>query len=502
MSDSKNKVALVILDGWAINKDYAGNAISLAKAPFWKHLWADEPRALLEASGEAVGLPEGQMGNSEINHAAIGSGRVIYQDLVRLNKAAREGDFARNEVLCQAYDQAKANHSSLHIMGLLSPGGVHSHQDHLFALIRAAHEAGVEKIFVHAFTDGRDVMPQSCEDSFAKLAAVCAETGAQLATIAGRYYAMDRDHNWERIDLAYHAIQDRQGQTFTDAKAAIQASYAKQKFDEFIVPCLIKVDDEEAAKVHEGDAMIFANFRNDRPRQLTERFLEQGPANLLFVTMTLYNTDYKKALVAYGPQSVDQTLGQVLAEHQIHQLRVTETEKFAHLTFFMNCKREEPWPMEDRFMFDSNKVASHDLKPEMRALDIAGKIVEEMQKGEHQVILSNICNGDMVGHTGNIEAATKAAEVVSQALEMIVKAGQDNDYTVIVTADHGNCDEMLDDKGKVLTQHSLNPVPFIVIDKKYPKLTREHGIMADVAPTILKILGIEQPKEMTGNSLL
>ncbi len=498
----QNKVALIVLDGWAVNKDYAGNAISLAKAPFWKHLWADMPHALLEASGEAVGLPDGQMGNSEINHAAIGSGRVIYQDLVRLNKAAREGDFARNEVLAGAMKKAKDQNSTLHIMGLLSPGGVHSHEDHIFALLRAAAELGVQKVMIHAFTDGRDVMPASCAESFAKLTTVCAQTGAQLATIAGRYYAMDRDHNWDRIDLAFHAIKDRVGQSFTNADEAIKASYSDGKNDEFIVPCLINVKDEAAAKVVENDVVIFANFRNDRPRQLTERFLEQGPANLTFVTMTLYNTEYKNVLVAYGPQSVDQTLGQVLSAHGIHQLRVTETEKFAHLTFFMNCKREEPWPLEDRFMFDSNKVASHDLKPEMRALDIAGKIVEEMNLGQHEVILSNICNGDMVGHTGNIPAAVIAAETVSQALEMIANAAKANDYTLIVTADHGNCDEMLSDSGEVLTQHSLNPVPFIVISKNYSQLKRDHGIMADVAPTILKMLEIEQPAEMTGESLV
>ncbi len=502
MSNFSKKVALIILDGWAVNKDYAGNAISQAKAPFWKHLWADEPHALLEASGEAVGLPDGQMGNSEINHAAIGSGRVIYQDLVRLNKAAREGDFARNEVFVKAFQKAKEENSSLHVMGLLSPGGVHSHQDHVFALLRAAHEFGLSKVFVHAFTDGRDVMPQSCSDSFVQLAKVCQETGAQLATVGGRYYAMDRDHNWERIDLAYHAIKDRIGQAFTSADEAIQASYADSKNDEFIVPCLIKVSDEQAAKVQDKDVIIFANFRNDRPRQLTERFLEQGPENITFLTMTLYNTDYKKAIVAYGPQSVDQTLGQVLSANGIHQLRVTETEKFAHLTFFMNCKREEPWAMEDRFMFDSNKVASHDMIPEMRALDIAGKIVEEMRSGLHEVILSNICNGDMVGHTGNIPAAIAAAEAVSKALEMIVQAGQENGYIVIVTADHGNCDEMLSDKGEVLTQHSLNPVPFIVISEQYKKLKRDQGIMADVAPTILTMLGIAKPQEMTGESLV
>lgn len=502
MSNRQKKVALVILDGWAINKDYEGNAISLAKAPFWRKLWSNYPHALLESSGEAVGLPEGQMGNSEINHAAIGSGRVIYQDLVRLNKAAREGEFARNEVLAGAFAKAKANNSSLHIMGLLSPGGVHSHEEHIFALLRAAAKSGVSQVFVHAFTDGRDVMPQSCLDSFEKLETVCQETGANLATIAGRYYSMDRDHNWERTDLSFHAIKDRQGPAYKTAKEAIEASYQTGKNDEFIIPCLINVKDEQAAKVKAGDVVIYANFRNDRPRQLTERFLEQGPDDLTFVTMTLYNSEYKKALVAYSPQSVDQTLGQILSNNQVRQLRVTETEKFAHMTFFMNCKREEAWPLEDRFMFDSHKVASHDLKPEMRALEIAEKIASTMAEGKHQVILANICNGDMVGHTGNIPAAVAAAEIVSQALQIIAKAASKNNYDLIVTADHGNCDEMLDEKGEILTQHSLNLVPFIVVSDEYKQMQKKTGIMADIAPTILKMLGIEKPAEMTGTSLV
>jgi 2,3-bisphosphoglycerate-independent phosphoglycerate mutase len=502
MIKQNKKLALIILDGWAIGKDYPGNAITQAKAPFWRHLWADEPHALLEASGEAVGLPEGQMGNSEINHAAIGSGRVIYQDLVLLNKEVREDKFKDNVVFKQAFDNVKQHQSSLHIMGMLSPGGVHSHQDHIFALLRAAQQNGIEKIYVHTFTDGRDVLPQSCSDSFVQLQEICQETGAELATISGRYYAMDRDHNWDRIDLAYQAICERVGVEFSSAEEAIQASYKAGKNDEFIVPCLIKVTDEEAAKVHEHDSVIFANFRNDRPRQLTERFLEKGPKNLVFVTMTLYSTDYKDVLVAYPPQSVEHTLGQILSENKIKQLRVTETEKFAHLTFFMNCKREEPWSLEERFMFDSHKVASHDLKPEMRALDIAGKIATEMQKGQYQVILSNICNGDMVGHTGNIPATIQAVETVSQALEMIVNASKKFGYTVIITADHGNCDEMLDENGQMLSQHSMNPVPFIIIDSEYKKLNRDHGIMADVAPTILKILHIQQPEEMTGKSLV
>ena len=497
---SSAKVALIILDGWAINKAYPGNAISLANTPTWDKMWAEAPHATLEASGEAVGLPAGQMGNSEINHAAIGSGRVIYTDLVKLNKAAAAQEFHSNPAIAQAFANAQEDGHVLHIMGLLSPGGVHSHQDHIFALIKEAAAAGVKHIYVHAMTDGRDVAPRSCQPSFERLAEICQETGAELATIAGRYYAMDRDKNWDRTDLAYQAIKDRQGPHFASAQEAIVDAYAHDKGDEFIVPCTIAVTDEVQAKVKAGDSVIFANFRNDRPRQLTKRFLEQGPTDLVFVTMTLYNSDYKKVLVAFAPEKIEQTLGQILAEHQIKQLRVTETEKFAHLTFFMNCKREEPYPLEDRFMFDSNKVESHAEKPEMRALDIAGKVVEAMTAGNYPMIFANICNGDMVGHTGDIPAAVKAVETVDQALAQIWQAAKEHGYQLIITADHGNCDQMLNDQGETMTEHSLNPVPFVLLNDGQPN--RDQGVMADVAPTILALLGIDQPAVMTGRSLV
>jgi len=497
--DSQKKLALIILDGWGHYKDYPGNAISLANTPNWDKMWAENPRALLACSGEAVGLPAGQMGNSEINHAAIGSGRVIYQDLVKLNKAAAEKKLHQSPAIKEAFEKAKNNSSALHIMGLLSPGGVHSHQDHIFALIKEATAYGVKKIYVHAMTDGRDTAPRSCLSSFEKLDGVCHETGAELATIAGRYFAMDRDHNWERTDLAYQAIKNRQAPQFSSAKEAIEDSYKNDKGDEFIIPCTIKVKNEEEAKVKSGDSIIFANFRNDRPRQLTERFLEQGPQDIFFVTMTLYSDKYPVA-VAFGPEKIENTLGEILAENKIKQLRVTETEKFAHLTFFMNCKREDPYPLEERFMFDSNKVESHAEIPEMKALDIAEKVVETMTEGQHSVIFANICNGDMVGHTGDIQAAIKAAETIDQALAKISKVAKEQQYVLIVTADHGNCEQMLNDDGSTVTEHSTNPVPFVLLNDG--QLKREEGIMADIAPTILKLLNLAQPKEMTGQSLV
>ena len=499
--NSQGKVLLVILDGWGHNKDYPGNAISVANTPTWDKLWSEHPHMLLEASGEAVGLPAGQMGNSEINHAAIGSGRVNYSDLVKINKAVAEGKLHESAAINKAFTRAKENDSSLHLICMLSPGGVHSHEDHLFEMMREAKAAGVNKIFVHAISDGRDMPPKSCSDSFAKLEQVCQETGAELATIAGRFYAMDRDKNWKRTDLAYENIKNRSGKQFTNWRAAIEASYANDKADEFILPCTIKTSDNELAKVKTGDSAIFINFRNDRPRQLTERFIEQGPEDLFFVTMTSYSDKYPVA-VAYGPEEVSQTLGEVLSENGIKQFRVTETEKFAHLTFFMNCKREEPYPLEERFMFDSNKVESHADKPEMRAPDIANKVVETMKSGQYPVIFTNICNGDMVGHTGDLAAAVKAVEAVDHALAKILETAKAEAYTLMITADHGNCDEMLDDEGNKVTAHSTNPVPFVLISPKGEKLNRERGIMADIAPTILKELGIKQPNEMTGKSLV
>ncbi len=500
MSDtSQKKLALIILDGWGHYKPYPGNAISLANTPNWDRIWQENPRALLECSGEAVGLPAGQMGNSEINHAAIGSGRVIYQDLVKLNKAAAEGQLHSSPAIKEAFSRAKNNATALHIMGLLSPGGVHSHQDHIFALIKEAADFGVEKIYVHAITDGRDTAPQSCLASFEELDKICQETGAQLATIAGRYYAMDRDHNWERTDLAYSAIKDRLAPQFSSAKEAIEHSYENGKNDEFIIPCTIRVADEVEAKVKTADNLIFANFRNDRPRQLTERFLERGPENIFFVSMTLYSDKYPIA-VAYGPEKIKRTLGEILAENEIKQFRTTETEKFAHLTFFMNCKREEPYPLEERFMFDSNKVESHAEKPEMKALDIADKVAETMSRGKHPVIFANICNGDMVGHTGDIKAAIKAVEAADQALGKIEQVAKEQDYFLIVTADHGNCEQMLNEDGSIVTEHSTNPVPFVLINDG--QLIRQKGIMADIAPTILKLLALNQPSEMTGQSLV
>lgn len=497
------KLLLIILDGFGLYKDYEGNAVTQAKMLTYNQLWRDYPHAQLGASGEAVGLTVGQIGSSEVGHPAIGSGRVIYQDLVRIKLAIEDGSFAANPAFAKAFTQAKTHNSTLHIIGLMSPGGVHSHQDHIFALLRAAKQKGVQKIYLHAITDGRDVPPKSCiEDSFKALEPVLVETGAILASVGGRYYAMDRDNNWARTDLALQALLARKGLRAPDYQTAVSAAYDRDETDEFIKPTLLEVADEAAATLKEHDALIFANFRNDRTRQLTERIIQQGPADLTFVTMTEYKKDYP-VVVAFAPQSTQRTLGEVLSENGLAQLRITETQKFAHLTFFFNCKREEPYPLEDRFMFDSNKeVVNFDEDPEMRALDIGHKVAQEMEHGKYTAIFTNLCNGDMVGHTGDIQAAIRGLEAVDRSLTEIIVAAKKYGYSVLITADHGNCEQMRSETGEILTAHTNNPVPFILFDEEIKQLNREQGILADIAPTMLKMLGIKQPVEMTGQSLV
>ncbi len=497
------KLLLIILDGFGIYRDYPGNAVSLAKMPTYHQLWNNYPHAQLSASGLAVGLTEGQIGSSEVGHPAIGAGRVIYQDLVRIKLAIEDGSFARNEAFAKVFNHVKKNNSSLHIMGLLSKGGVHSHQDHIFALLRSAHLAGVKKIYLHAFTDGRDVEPFSCEaDSFHLLEPVLTETGAKLASIAGRYYSMDRDNNWDRTDISFFALTRREGLRAQNYHQAVTDAYARKESDEFIKPTLLKVSDEKAATIKEHDGVIFANFRNDRTRQLTERFLKKKLDDLCFVTMTKYKDDYDLP-VAFVPQIINQTLGEVLSENKLKQLRITETQKFAHLTFFLNCKREEPYYLEDRLMFDSNKeVTNFDEDPVMQTINIGNKIAEKMTTANYDVIFTNLCNGDMVGHTGNIPATVRGLEAVDQALSTMLNSAKKNGYIMIITADHGNCEQMLSDNGDMLTAHTTNPVPFILVDSATKKLKRDHGILADIAPTMLKLLGIEKPKEMTGESLV
>ena len=501
---TNKKVLTIILDGWGINKAYKGNAITLANIPTYNKLWAEAPHAQLACSGEDVGLPDGQMGTSEVNHMTIGAGRVIFQDLAKINQAIAQNTFATNPEFVAAFEHAKKNNSKLHIKGLYSPGGVHSHSSHIKALVLAAKAAGLTKIYLHIFTDGRDTKPKTALGYIADLEKFLAKQGVgEIATLGGRYFAMDRDHNWDRIDLAFNAMTKGEAEaTFPTATAAIQASYDADITDEFIKPCLIQNSDSHQGIIEANDAVIFANFRSDRPRQLVERFIEQGPKNLYYVTMTQYSSKFD-VHVAFAPVDVPQPLGEVLSTAGLKQLRIAETEKFAHLTFFMNCKKEEPYADEERIMFNSySDVKTHDEKPQMRTPDIAKRIIKEITTEKFSAIFTNWCNADMVGHTGNIPATIKGIEAIDAALTKVLPVAQKHGYSVIITADHGNAEEMLDQYGDRLTAHTTYPVPFIVVDQTIETLQTDRGTTADVAPTILKLLEIEQPTVMTGKSLV
>jgi 2,3-bisphosphoglycerate-independent phosphoglycerate mutase len=500
------KVLTFILDGWGINKPYPGNAIHLAKTPYFDQLWQNQPHAELECSGLAVGLPEGQMGTSEVNHMVIGAGKVIYQDLAKIDKAIKDADFFDNPQFLKAFNHVKKHNSKLHIMGLYGPGGVHSHSNHVKALVQAAKKHGLkDEVFLQMITDGRDTKPKSGLGYIEDLEEFLSTEGVgKIASLSGRYYAMDRDHNWERTDKYFEMVtQGKTEHQFSTASEAIQANYDQDTTDEFIEPALITEENQQPTLIQENDAVIFVNFRSDRPRQLTERILEKGPKNLLFVTMAQYNPDYQVE-VAYPPEVVNETLGGAISKAGLKQLRITETEKFAHLTFFMNCKKEEPYPGEDRIMLDSNSdVKEHDEKPEMRTPDIAERLKTEIASEKYQAIFVNFCNADMVGHTGNIPATIKGIEAVDRALSELVPLAQQHGYDVIITADHGNAEQMLDEEeGDTVTAHTSYPVPFILVSSRYSKLNKDKAGMVNVAPTVLRLLEIEQPKEMTGESLV
>lgn len=502
---SAQKVACLILDGWGINRPYHGNAVYLAQTPHFDELWASTSTALLQASGEFVGLPDGQMGNSEVGHMTIGAGRVIYQDLVKINKAIREKTFFTNPVLLEAIDHVKKNHSKLHIKGLYSPGGAHSHQDHIDALIKFAKDQGLtnDQIFIHLISDGRDTLPKEASKYLKHLEDYLAEVGVgQISTLCGRFYAMDRDHNWDRTDAAFNLMTKGEGNQVTvSASQAVTDSYQENITDEFIKP--IKFLGKNVGLIETHDSVIFANFRTDRPRQLVERFLEQGPADLTYVTMTQYNPHYQ-VKVAYPEEELTQTLGEMVSQAGLKQLRIAETVKFPHVTFFLNGKKEDPFPNEDRQMIKTfSDINTDDEKPYMRAPEIKAGIIEAMTKGEVNLIMANFANGDMVGHSGNIPAAIIACQTVDQALGEIKATAAKTGYQLLIIADHGNCDQMRDEvTDETLTAHSLCPVPAIVVSEKYRQLTRKVGTLADVAPTILKMLGLDQPPSMTGQSLV
>ena len=501
----KKPLVLMILDGFGIAPN-EGNAIAAAKHPNMDKIFAENPHTQIGASGMDVGLPDGQMGNSEVGHTNIGAGRIVYQELTRITKSAQDGDMDKNEALLKAMNNAKDNGKALHFMGLLSDGGVHSHNTHLYALLEMAKRVGVEKVFVHCFMDGRDVPPSSGKDYVKELMDKLEEIGVgKIATIMGRYYAMDRDNRWERVEKAYAAMVYGEGEQAECPLCAMQNSYDKEVTDEFVVPTVVK----GAEPISEGDSVIFYNFRPDRAREITRTLVDpdftgferkKGFFPLTYVCMTQYDATMPNVEVAYKPESLVNTFGEYISNKGLTQLRIAETEKYAHVTFFFNGGVEKQYPGEDRILVKSPAVATYDLQPEMSAYEVTDKMVEAVKSGKYDALILNYANCDMVGHTGVFEAAVKAVEAVDTCVGRVVEAVKEMGGCVLLTADHGNADKMVDEDGTPFTAHTTNPVPFCVIN--HPCQLREGGRLADIAPTMLKILGLEQPAEMTGESII
>ena len=502
------KVVLMILDGWGKSPDPKVSAIDNANTPFIDSLYVNYPNATLRTDGLHVGLPEGQMGNSEVGHMNLGAGRIVYQDLVKVNLAIQNKSIAKEKVLVDAFTYARTNNKPIHFLGLLSDGGVHSHINHLFGLIDAAETAGVQHSYVHAFTDGRDVDPKSGFGFVTSLEDHIENTNTKLATVTGRYYAMDRDKRWERIKLAYDAMVNGIGIHSRNATETIDHSYNLEITDEFIEPIvMIDENNKPVTKIMDGDVVIFFNFRTDRGRQLTEAltqkdFHEQNmhKLDLYYATLTNYDESFKGIKVIFEKDNLTETLGEVLEKHGKKQIRIAETEKYPHVTFFFSGGRERPFEGETRILRNSPKVATYDLKPEMSANELRDALVEELKKGEVDFVCLNFANGDMVGHTGVMAAAIKACEAVDDCVADVVTTALENDYSTILIADHGNCDTMINPDGSPNTAHTTNPVPVILIDKD--KIPIKSGILGDIAPTVLKLMGIEQPKAMTQKPLI
>ncbi|MCQ9282114.1 2,3-bisphosphoglycerate-independent phosphoglycerate mutase [Priestia aryabhattai] len=508
---SKKPVALIILDGFALRDEDKGNAVTHAKKPNFDRFWDEYPHATLQASGEAVGLPEGQMGNSEVGHLNIGAGRIVYQSLTRVNVAIREGEFEQNETLVAAVKHAKEKGTNLHLFGLLSDGGVHSHIEHLYALLRLAKSEGLEKVYIHGFLDGRDVAPQSAETYLKELNEKIEEYGVgEIATLSGRYYSMDRDKRWERVEKSYRAMVYGEGPSYTSAEECVKDSYENGIYDEFVLPSVItKEDGSPVATIQDEDAVIFYNFRPDRAIQISNTFAnedfrsfdrgEKHPKNLHFVCLTHFS-ETVDGYVAFKPINLDNTLGEVLSQNNLKQLRIAETEKYPHVTFFMSGGREAEFPGETRILIDSPKVATYDLKPEMSAYEVTDALLAEIEGDKQDAILLNFANPDMVGHSGMLEPTVKAIETVDECLGKIVDAILAKGGTAIITADHGNADEVITLEGNPMTAHTTNPVP-VIVTKQGLEL-REDGILGDLAPTMLTLLDVAQPKEMTGKTLI
>ncbi|WP_085677969.1 MULTISPECIES: 2,3-bisphosphoglycerate-independent phosphoglycerate mutase [unclassified Pseudomonas] len=508
MTSTPKPLVLIILDGFGHSESPEYNAIYAANTPVYDRLRATQPHGLISGSGMDVGLPDGQMGNSEVGHMNLGAGRVVYQDFTRVTKAIRDGEFFENPVLTGAVDKAAGAGKAVHILGLLSDGGVHSHQDHLVAMAELAAQRGAEKIYLHAFLDGRDTPPRSAQSSIELLDATFARLGkGRIASLIGRYFAMDRDNRWDRVSAAYNLIVDSVADYTADtALAGLEAAYAREENDEFVKATRIG----EAVKVEDGDAVIFMNFRADRARELSRAFVEPDfnefprarlPKMAAYIGLTQYSAKIA-APAAYAPSSLDNVLGEYLAKNGKTQLRIAETEKYAHVTFFFSGGREEPFEGEERILIPSPKVATYDLQPEMNAPEVTDRIVEAIEQQRFDVIVVNYANGDMVGHTGVFEAAVKAVEALDTCVGRIVEALEKVNGEALITADHGNVEQMEDAcTGQAHTAHTSEPVPFIYVGKRKVQV-REGGVLADVAPTMLKLLGLEKPAEMTGTSIL
>ncbi|CAM3940856.1 2,3-bisphosphoglycerate-independent phosphoglycerate mutase [Alkalicoccus chagannorensis] len=509
---SKQPKALIILDGFALNEETKGNAVAQADTPNFDRYWNSYPHATLDACGLAVGLPEGQMGNSEVGHLNIGAGRVVYQSLTRVNLAIEDGSFFDNKEFKGAMEHAKAKGTDLHLYGLVSDGGIHSHISHLFALLEMAKKEEVPNVYVHAFLDGRDVGPTTAQTYLDQLETKMKELGTgQLATIQGRYYAMDRDKRWDRVEKSYRAMVYGEGETYSSTKEAIDASYSKEVHDEFVLPTVITQEDGSTpvGTIKDDDAVIFFNFRPDRAIQISEVFTnddfldfergERHPANVYYVCLTKFS-DSIQGKVAFQPESMKNVLGEVAADAGLKQLRIAETEKFPHVTFFFSGGREAEYPGEERVLIDSPKVATYDLQPEMSAYEVTDALLKEIDADKHDMIILNFANPDMVGHSGKLEPTIKAIEAVDECLGKIVDRIEEKGGKTIITADHGNADVLMMEDGSPMTAHTTNPVPVIVTDKDVT--LREDGVLGDLAPTLLELLGVEQPEDMTGRTLM
>lgn len=498
----------MILDGWGKSPDPSVSAIDNASTPFIDSLYRKYPNAQLRTDGLNVGLPVGQMGNSEVGHMNLGAGRIVYQDLAKINLAVENKNVNQEKPLIDAFKYALEHNKKVHFLGLVSNGGVHSHTSHLYGLLDAAKEYGLEKIFVHAFTDGRDVDPKSALLDIANLEEYVKDSNAKIATVIGRYYAMDRDKRWERVKLAYDLLVNSIGHHTTNFVESIQKSYDENVTDEFIQP-LIKVDEnnEPLTKIENDDVVIFFNFRTDRGRELTEVLSQKDfhefnmhKLNLYYVTMTNYDDTYKNVHVIYDKDNITETLGEVLEKANKKQIRIAETEKYPHVTFFFSGGREEPFEGETRILKNSPKVATYDLQPEMSAFELKDALIPELKKGEVDFVCLNFANGDMVGHTGVMSAAIKACEAVDVCVKEVVETALEKNYTTIIIADHGNCETMINPDGSPNTAHTTNPVPIILVDKDLKEI--HDGVLGDIAPTILNLMGIEKPNVMTCKSLL